>query len=350
MPLAGGDGTARSTAGCWRRSRRRCSPTSLTTRPCDGCDGSVANDAGPPGRQRRRRPWPADPYPDPDPERHAFQLRLTVHEQGDTGQHRPLPQDDLPLRRRRQPRRLAAAGRLGLRPGEARHRLRRRDLAAPLRRRRRQRARRDPGDLERRAARAARRRHAGRELQRRPAGDHRPATRSRRTSRSRPGSTTPHESLRVPAIGDVDGDREAEIVATAGEHVYVWALDGDARAARSALDPALSEPCKAGAAAKPCFDAGERAITSREPHQARLLRLAGARRPRRRRRPRHRRHRARPAPLRVLGRRRRRPARLPGEARQRRRRRRRDRHHAGDRRPRRRRRQRPRGRSSPPTR
>ena len=28
-----------------------------------------------------REPWPADPYPEPDPERHAFQIRLTVHEQ-----------------------------------------------------------------------------------------------------------------------------------------------------------------------------------------------------------------------------------------------------------------------------
>ena len=32
----------------------------------------------------------------------------------------------------------------------------------------------------------------------------------------------PRESLRVPVIGDIDGDHEAEIVATAGEHVYAW--------------------------------------------------------------------------------------------------------------------------------
>ena len=42
-----------------------------------------------------------------------------------------------------------------------------------------------------------------------------------------PGSPTPHESLRVPAIGDIDGDREPEIVATAGEHVYAWEVDGN---------------------------------------------------------------------------------------------------------------------------
>jgi hypothetical protein len=36
----------------------------------------------------------------------------------------------------------------------------------------------------------------------------------------------PRESLRVPAIGDVDGDREPEIVDSAGERVYAWNADG----------------------------------------------------------------------------------------------------------------------------
>ena len=36
----------------------------------------------------------------------------------------------------------------------------------------------------------------------------------------------PREPLRTPAIGDVDGDLEAEIVDSAGEHVYAWNLDG----------------------------------------------------------------------------------------------------------------------------
>ena len=36
----------------------------------------------------------------------------------------------------------------------------------------------------------------------------------------------PLESLRVPAIGDVDGDRQPEIVDSAGEHVYAWNHDG----------------------------------------------------------------------------------------------------------------------------
>ena len=73
---------------------------------------------------------------------------------------------------------------------------------------------------------------------------------------------TPHESLRVPAIGDIDGDREAEIVATAGEHVYAWDLrrEQPRRAgSRCGSTASLSEPCKPGVP-KPCFDAADRAI------------------------------------------------------------------------------------------
>src|SRR5439155_18266718 len=55
---------------------------SLLTGLADHCDGSVANDAGRPA-VTLSDPWPADPYPSPDPERHAFQIRLTVHEAGD---------------------------------------------------------------------------------------------------------------------------------------------------------------------------------------------------------------------------------------------------------------------------
>ncbi|MEO8688471.1 MAG: VCBS repeat-containing protein [Solirubrobacteraceae bacterium] len=36
----------------------------------------------------------------------------------------------------------------------------------------------------------------------------------------------PREALRTPAIGDIDGDLEPEIVDSAGEHVYAWNLDG----------------------------------------------------------------------------------------------------------------------------
>ena len=87
----------------------------------------------------------------------------------------------------------------------------------------------------------------------------------------------PREVLRTPAIGDIDGDLEPEIVDSAGEHVYAWNADGSAVPGFPVrLDPALSLP------------AGPHA---REPRQARLHRLADARRPRRRRPPRDRRRR-----------------------------------------------------------
>ena len=147
------------------------------------------------------------------------------------------------------------------------------------------------------------------------------------------GAGVPRESLRVPAIGDVDGDRDAEIVATAGEHVYVWELDGT-RARRFGADRALSEPCKPGIP-KPCFDRADRAITS-ENHIKRgfisspvLAQLDPAHA-----RPRDRHGRPRPARLRVE-RRRHGAAGLPQEAGDGWRRWRGDRHHAGDRRPRR---------------
>ena len=49
----------------------------------DSCNGEVANDAGRPAGTAQSGPWPADPYPNPDPERHTFQIRLTVHAAGD---------------------------------------------------------------------------------------------------------------------------------------------------------------------------------------------------------------------------------------------------------------------------
>jgi hypothetical protein len=51
----------------------------------------------------------------------------------------------------------------------------------------------------------------------------------------------PREVLRTPAIGDIDGDMEPEIVDAAGEHVYAWNADGSL-AFKVRLDPALSQP------------------------------------------------------------------------------------------------------------
>jgi hypothetical protein len=53
----------------------------------------------------------------------------------------------------------------------------------------------------------------------------------------------PREVLRTPAIGDVDGDMEPEIVDSAGEHVYAWHEDGTPVAGFPVrIDPAFSQP------------------------------------------------------------------------------------------------------------
>jgi subtilase family protein len=53
----------------------------------------------------------------------------------------------------------------------------------------------------------------------------------------------PREVLRTPAIGDIDGDLEPEIVETAGEHVYAWDDHGNALPGFPVrLDPNLSLP------------------------------------------------------------------------------------------------------------
>ena len=53
----------------------------------------------------------------------------------------------------------------------------------------------------------------------------------------------PRESLRTPVIGDIDGDLKAEIVDSAGEHVYAWNLDGSVVPGFPVrIDPDLSRP------------------------------------------------------------------------------------------------------------
>lgn len=57
------------------------------------------------------------------------------------------------------------------------------------------------------------------------------------------GVEPPREALRTPAIGDIDGDLEPEIVDTAGERIYAWEADGgvvDGFPFRT--DPSLSRP------------------------------------------------------------------------------------------------------------
>jgi hypothetical protein len=53
----------------------------------------------------------------------------------------------------------------------------------------------------------------------------------------------PREVLRTPAIGDIDGDMEPEIVDSAGEHIYAWHEDGTPVAGFPVrVDPAFSQP------------------------------------------------------------------------------------------------------------
>ena len=177
------------------------------------------------------------------------------------------------------------------------HRRRRRERAAAGRRRRRQPARRGGRRLERRAARARPRRRAARAFN----GGRRSAPNRSPRRPDAPGFDrvdAPREPLRTPAIGDLDGDGEAEIVTTRAS----TSSPGRSTAARSGL-PGARRP-------GPLAPAGPH---ERQPRQERLHRVAGAGRPARRRRARDRRRLARPARLRVE-RRRHGAAGLPGRS------------------------------------
>ena len=214
-------------------------------------------------RRRDRRPDRARQGP-----RRQGPERARLHRAGRGHRHRRQPRRG-PQDAVRLPRHDAARG---LVEGP-RHR--RRGLAAAVRPRRRQRARHGAGRLERRAAacctRTARRCRASTTASRCA----RACTRTCTSARSRYGAVDPpREVLRTPAIGDIDGDLEPEIVDSAGEHVYAWEADGSAV-------PGLPGAARPGALAA----AGPH---PQQPHQARLHRVAGARRPERGRRPRDR--------------------------------------------------------------
>ncbi|HKG36768.1 MAG TPA: S8 family serine peptidase [Solirubrobacterales bacterium] len=238
-------------------------PKSLLLDLANGCNGEVANDAGRPAGAPSDGAWPADPYPNPDPERHAFQIRLTVHEVGDGanfGRYRKTLhayRDDGNLAGWPRPVGTGsdAGGYVTGSGGEASPRLYDVD---------------GDNDLEIIQATSSGELHVlradGTPLPSFNEGG--PVSTDRyRAELAHPvpaALPTPHESLRVPAIGDIDGDLEPEIVATGGEHVYAWELDGSRVAGFDpppGVDPALSEPCKGGVP-KPCFHPADRAITS----------------------------------------------------------------------------------------
>jgi Ca2+-binding RTX toxin-like protein len=223
------------------------------------CNGEVAADPGRPAGTASSG-WPADPYPDPDPERHAFQIRLTVHAAGDAtniGRYRKTLhayEDDRNLAGWPQPVGSgsdASLYRTGS-GGEASPRLFDVD-----------------GDNELDVVTAT----SSGELWVRNSdgtpvasfnGGQPVKTDRYQLEQNHPvplaGAAVPRESLRVPAIGDVDGDLEPEIVATAGEHLYAWEMNGE-RAFVTGVDRDLSKPCKPGIA-EPCFHPEDRAITT----------------------------------------------------------------------------------------
>ena len=72
----------------------------------------------------------------------------------------------------------------------------------------------------------------------------------------------PFENPRAPSLGDLDGDLSPDIVMNAGERVYAWDRHGDPLDGYPVrVDTARSEPCAAGIP-KPCFNAEDRVITS----------------------------------------------------------------------------------------
>ena len=260
-PLASGTGARNGELG------RLSKP--LLEELADSCDGSVSNDAGRPAG-RPTDAWPADPYPEPDPERHAFQVRLTVHATADpanTAVYRKTLfayRDDGNLDG--WPRPVGSGSEPGDfvtgSGGESSPRLvdldadNVLDLLLPT----------SSGELH--ALRAD-----GTPLKSWNRGEP-VTTRPYAQAAAHPSAgglgegllaELPREPLRVPAVGDVTGDGEPEVVAAAGEHLYVWDRRGrSAEGFPQRIRPELSAPCKPGAP-EPCFSYADRAIT-RERH------------------------------------------------------------------------------------
>ncbi len=252
VPGANGTGPVNGVLGTLSKS--------LLTNLADNCNGEVANDAGRPAGAAADGAWPADPYPNPDPERHAFQIRLTVHEAANPnniGRYRKTLfayRDDGNLAGWPKPLGPAAsaAGHVTGSGGETAPRLYDVD-----------------GDnkLDVLLATSSGELYAlhfdGTPVQSFNGGN--PVRTDRiQLARNHPIDASlpiPRESLRVPAIGDINRDREAEIVATAGERLYAWNLDGSRVAGFPVrVNPAFSDPCNPGAP-HPCFDAADRQLT-----------------------------------------------------------------------------------------
>ena len=232
----------------------------LITRLADECDGAVDNDAGSPAGGPNN-PWPQDPYPDPDPQRHVFQIRLVVEEAGDPSNIaisrkslHAYRDDGL---RRGWPRPIGLGSRaqdyITGSGGEASPRLfdvngdNKLDVLLPT----------SSGELWALDGRGRplKRWNNGRPVFTKP---YTIATRHKRPGNSIKGF--PRESLRQPAIGNIVGGPTPEIVVTAGERVYAYTTRGRrVRGFPRRVRLSLSAPCVKGVR-KPCFAKKQRAI------------------------------------------------------------------------------------------
>jgi Subtilase family/FG-GAP-like repeat len=247
-PVPGAAGTGKRNGVIGRLSK------ALLTDLAKNCDGAVHNDAGSPAGTPANA-WPEDPYP------HVFQIRLVVEEAGDkenvavsrkalhaysdTGLLRGWPR---PIGSGSKARAYVTGS-----GGEASARMfdlnrdNKLDILMPT----------SSGELWALNARGRPLRswNRGRPVLSKP---YSVAARHRRPRRSLKGF--PREPFRQPVIGNVAGNRDPEIVVTAGERVYAYTatgrrLRGFPRRARLSL----SNPCVKGVR-KPCFEKKGRAI------------------------------------------------------------------------------------------
>jgi hypothetical protein len=253
-PVPGASGTGKRNGVIGRLSK------ALLTDLARNCDGAVHNDAGSPAGGPSD-PWPEDPYPDPDPQRHVFQIRLVVAEAGDNT-NLAVSRKSLHAYRddglqRGWPKPIGSGSRardyVTGSGGEASPRLfdlngdNKLDVLMPT----------SSGEMWALNARGRPLKswNRGRPVLSKP---YSAAARHKRPRRSLKGF--PREPYRQPVIGNIRGDRDPEIVVTAGERVYAYTtrgrrVPGFPRRARLSL----SNPCVKGVR-KPCFDKKSRAI------------------------------------------------------------------------------------------
>jgi Subtilase family len=231
----------------------------LLTDLANNCDGSVPDDPGRPAG-RPNDGWPVDPYPKPDPERHAFQIRLTAREVADSdnvGRYRKTLhayRDDGNLAGWPRPIGPSANGGEHVTGGGGETSPRLVDLNAD-------------NKLDVLLGTSSGELHA---LE--ADGDPLPSWNNGNPVETQPYSAAdnhatavpgelPREPLRVPAIGNITGDGDPEIVATAGERVYAWHRNGKrVEGFPKRVETAKSEPCKPNIP-KPCFARNDRFIT-----------------------------------------------------------------------------------------